>query len=73
MEFSLFSFLSLMRILRENSQQEVSSLIVSFLSSIIKALTKNEANLIDIILPTIIEVIPHFELNYQKSMLDNIN
>ena len=65
--------LSLMRILRENSQQEVSSLIVSFLSSIIKALTKNEANLIDIILPTIIEVIPHFELNYQKSMLDNIN
>ena len=56
-----------MRILRENSEQEVSSLIVSFLSSTIKALTKTEANLIDIILPTIIEVIPHFELKYQKS------
>ena len=65
--------LSLMRILKENSQQEISSQIVSFLSSIIKALTINEANLIDIILPTIIEVIPQFEINYQKSMLDNIN
>ena len=65
--------LSLMRLLKENSQQEVSSQIVSFLSSIIKALTINEANLIDIVLPTIIEVIPQFEINYQKSMLDNIN
>ena len=65
--------LSLMRILKENSQQEVSSQIVSFLSSIIKVLTINEANLIDIILPTIIEVIPQFEINYQKSMFDNIN
>ena len=65
--------LSLMRILKENSQQEVSSQIVSFLSSIIKVLTMNEENLIDIILPTIIEVIPQFEINYQKSMFDNIN
>ena len=65
--------LSLMRILKENSQQEVSSQIVSSLSSIIKALTLNEENLIDIILPTIIEVIPQFEINYQKSMFDNIN
>ena len=64
---------SLMRILKENSQQEVSSQIVSFLSSIIKVLTINEANLIDIILPTIIEVIPQFEINYQKNMFENIN
>ena len=65
--------LSLMRILKENSQQEVSSQIVSNLSQIIKSLTINEANLIDIVLPTIIEVIPQFEINYQKNMLDNIN
>ena len=65
--------LSLMRILKESSQQEVSCQIISFLSSIIKALTINEANLIDIILPTIIEVIPQFEINYQKNIFDNIN
>ena len=65
--------LSLMRILKENSQQEVSSQIVASLSSIIKTLTINEANLIDIILPTILEVIPQFEITYQKSMFDNIN
>ena len=62
-----------MRILRENSQQEVSLQIVACLSPIIKVLSNNEANLIDIILPTIIEVIPEFEIQYQKSMFDNIN
>ena len=64
--------LSLMRILKGNSQQEVSSQIVPSLSFIIKALTIHEENLIDIILPTIIEAIPLFEIKYQKSMLDNI-
>ncbi len=66
------AIISLMKILRENNQQEISSQIVSLLGSLIRCLQPNDSDLIDIILPTIIEMIPQFEINYVKSMFENI-
>ena len=67
------AILLLMRILKENSQQEVSLEILSFLSRLIRAISENEANLIDIISPTLIEVMPNYEIRYQINILENIN
>ena len=67
------AILLLMRILKENSQQEVSLEILSFLSRLIRAISENEANLIDIIIPTLIEVMPNYEIRYQINILENIN
>ena len=61
-----------MRILKENSQQEVSLEILSFLGRLIRAISENEANLIDIIIPTLIEVMPNHEIKYQINILENI-
>ena len=66
------TILTLMRILKENIQQEVCLQIISCLSGILKALTIKEANIIDIILPTLIEIFPQYEMSYQKNMLDNM-
>ena len=67
------AILLLMRILKENSQQEVTMEIMSFFSRLIRAISENEANLIDIILPTLIEVMPNFEIKFQSNILENIN
>ncbi len=67
------AILLLMRILKENSQQELSLEILSFFSRLIRALSENETNLIDIILPTLIEVMPNFEIKFQKNILENLN
>ena len=67
------AILLLMRILKENSQQEVSLEILSFFSRIIRAISENDANLIDIILPTLIEVMPNFEIKFQNNILENLN
>ena len=67
------AILLLMRILKENSQQEVNIEIMSFFSRLIRAISENEANLIDIILPTLIEVMPNFEIKFQSNILENIN
>ena len=66
------AILLLMRILKENSQQEVSLEILSFLGRLIRAISENEANLIDIIIPTLIEVMPNYEIKYQINILENI-
>ena len=67
------AILLLMRILKENSQQEVNLEIFSFLSGLIKVLAENEENLIDIILPTLIEVMPNFEIKFQTNILENLH
>ena len=63
---------SLMRILKENTQKELSTQIITHLEELIKSLSSEEANLIDIILPKIIEVIPKFELHNQKNLFGNL-
>ena len=64
--------LALMRILKDNTQQELSTRIISHLGQLIKSLSSDESNLIDIILPNIIEVIPKFEISNQKILFENI-
>ncbi len=64
--------ISLMRILKDNTQQELRAQIISCLGSLIKSLHPNDSPLIDIIMPTIIEIIPEFEINYIKSMFENM-
>ena len=63
---------SLMRILKDNTQKELSTQIITHLEELIKSLSSEEANLIDIILPKIIEVIPKFELHNQKNLFGNL-
>ena len=63
---------SLMRILKDNTQKELSTQIITHLEELIKSLSGEEANLIDIILPKIIEVIPKFELHNQKNLFGNL-
>ena len=67
------AILLLMRILKENYQKDVSLEILSFFSRLIRALAENEANLIDIILPTLIEVMPNFEIKFQTNILENLD
>ena len=63
---------SLMRILKDNSQQELSTQIIACLGGLIKSLQPTDSPLIDIILPTVIEMIPQFEQSYAKSMFENL-
>ena len=64
--------ISLMRILKDNSQQELSTQIISCLGSLIKSLQPNDSSLIDIIMPTLLEIIPQFDINLIKSMFENM-
>ena len=63
---------SLMRILTDNNQKELSTQIITHLEELIKSLSIEETNLIDLILPKIIEVIPKFELHNQKNLFGNL-
>jgi hypothetical protein len=64
--------MSLMRLLKDNTQQELRARIITYLGQLIKSLSTDESNLIDIILPDIIEVIPKFELANQLNLFENI-
>ncbi len=64
--------MSLMRLLKDNTQQELRTRIITHLGQLIKSLSTDESNLIDIILPDIIEVIPTFEVFNQKNLFENI-
>ena len=64
--------LYIMKLLKMNKQQELSIKIISSLNSLIKSITEKESYLIDIILPTIIQVIPKFQIEQQKILFDCI-
>ena len=64
--------LSLMKILKYNTQQELSNRIITHLGKLIKSLSSDESNLIDIILPNIIQIIPKFEISSQRILFENI-
>ena len=64
--------LYLMELLKMNKQQELSIKIISSLNNLIKSITEKESYLIDIILPTIIQVIPKFQIEQQKFLFDCI-
>jgi len=66
------AILYLMELLKMNKQQELSIKIISSLNNLIKSITEKESYLIDIILPTIIQVIPKFQIEQQKLLFDCI-
>ena len=61
-----------MELLKMNKQQDLSIKIISSLKRLIKAITEKESNLIDIILPTIIQIIPKFPIEQQKILFECI-
>jgi len=64
--------LYLMELLKMNKQQELNIKIISSLSNLIKSISENENYLIDIILPTLIQVIPKYQIEQQKNLFDCI-
>ena len=64
--------LSLMRLLKENSQQDLTWQIISEFKVLIEAISPNEENLIEIILPTIIQIFPEIEAGNQLKIFDYI-
>ena len=61
-----------MEILKMNKQPELSIKIISYLNPLIKSMNENDAILIDIIVPTIIQIFPKFQAEQQKILLNCI-
>ena len=55
-----------------NKQQELSIKLISSLSILIKSIKQKESNLVDIILPTLIQVIPKFQIEQQIKLFECI-
>ena len=70
--FNIKAVLYCMELLKMNKQQELSIKIISSLNTLIKSIKKKESNLIDIILPTLIQIIPKFQIEQQKTLFDCI-
>ena len=70
--FNIKAVLYCMELLKMNKQQELSLKIISSLNSLIKSIKQKESNLIDIILPTLIQIIPKFQIEQQKSLFECI-
>ena len=66
-------FLYIIRILKENSQQDLTGQIINNFSSLINNLEPKDEKLVEIILPTIIQIIPQVETNSQIILFDCIN
>jgi hypothetical protein len=61
-----------LEILKMNKQQELSEKIIQSLNYLIRSISKNDSFLIDIIIPTIIQIFPKFQIDQQKLMLECI-
>ena len=64
--------LYIIKILKENSQQDLTAQIIDSFSNIINYLEEKDEKLAEIILPTIIKIIPQVELNFQNTLLQCI-
>ena len=65
--------LYIIRILKENSQQDLTGQIINNFSSLISNLEEKDEKLVEIILPTIIQLIPQVENYSQIILFDCIN
>ena len=65
--------LYIIKILKENSQQDLIGQIINNFKTLIDNLEQKDEKLIEIIFPTIIQVIPQVENNYQKILFSCIN
>ena len=64
--------ISLMEILKNYSQKDLKIKIILNLQLLIQSISSNQAYLIDIILPTIIKILPLYEYKYQIISFQNI-
>jgi len=46
--------------------------VIGVLGSLLKSLQENDAPCVELILPTLLECIDEFEVNYKKAIFDNI-
>ena len=65
--------LLILKILKENSQQDLTGQIINSFKSLIDNLEQKHEKLIEIILLTIIQVIPQVDINYQALLLSYIS
>ena len=65
--------LLILKILKENSQQDLVGQIINSFNSFINNLEQKDEKLLEIILLTIIQVIPQVDINYQSTLLSYIN
>ena len=61
-----------LEILKMNKQQELSEKIILSLISLIKSIKSNDSIVVDIIIPTIIQIFPKFQIEQQKLLLECI-
>ena len=61
-----------LEILKMNKQQELSEKIIRSLNSLIKSINEKDSFLVDIIIPTIIQIFPKFQIEQQKLLLECI-
>ena len=61
-----------LEILKMNKQQELSEKIIQSLNYLIRSISKNDSFLVDIIVPTIIQIFPKFQIDQQKLLLECI-
>ena len=65
--------LSLMEILKYYTQKDLKIKIILNLQLLIQSISSNQSYFIDIILPTIIQILPLYEYKYQIVLLQNIS
>ena len=65
--------LLILKILKENSQQDLTGQIINSFNSLISNLEQKDEKLIEIIMLTIIQVIPQVDINYQEILLSYLN
>ena len=59
-----------LEILKMNKQQELSQKVILSLNSIVKSISHNDSFLVDIIIPSIIQIFPKFQVDQQKLLLE---
>ena len=64
--------LYIIKFLKENTQQDLTCQIINSLDNLISNLEKEDENLIELILPTIIQIIPQVDIDYQKTLFSCI-
>ena len=62
----------ILRILKENTQQDLTGQIINSFNSLLNNLEQKDEKLIEIILITIIKVIPQVDINYKENLLNCI-
>ena len=61
-----------LEILKLNRQQELSQKIILSLNALIRSISSSDSFLVDIIIPTIIQIFPKFQIEQQKLLLECI-